>query len=127
MKYISSENELQEITSTQKRELSALKDQLDVEIKKGSEARDYYRHNRFWRPITEERDVHIFTCARDVQHDRDNKRGLGGRTNVDMWDYRSVFDITHFFASNYPNTKVTIEEPVSKLGDNDLKRSSCTC
>jgi len=121
--YINSDKDYQKKRAYQKIELDTLKIQLENEIKKGSEARDYYRHNRFWRPITEKKDVHIFTCARDVPGNLDNKRGQGGRTNIDMWDYRSVFDITHFFASNYPNTKVTIEDPVSKLGDNDLKEA----
>ncbi len=121
--YINSEKELNKLVIVQEEKLKKLWRQLDIITKKGAEARDYYRHNRFWRPIIEKKNVHIFTCARDVPHDPENKRGQGGRTNIDMWDYRSVFDITHFFASNFPNTKVTIVDPVSKLGDNDLKEA----
>jgi hypothetical protein len=103
---------------------TSLQNQLNQERRIVTEARDYYRHNRFWRPISENRHVHIFTCARDVPDDPNNRRGQGGRTNIDMWDYRSVLDITHFFASNFPISKVTIEDPMSKLHGVDLEQAS---
>lgn len=97
-----------------------LQEQLIQEKRKVEEARDYYRHARFWKPFANKKDIHIFTCARDIPQDRNNTRGQGGRTNIDKWDYRAVLDITHFFASNYPSTKVTIEDPMSKLQGVDL-------
>ncbi len=100
-----------------------IQSQLEQAKQKVEEARDYYRHNRFWRPIAENRDIHIFTCGRDIPHDPKSSRGYGGRTNIDVWDYRAVLDITHFFASNYPNTKVTIEDPMSKLHGQDIEQA----
>ena len=102
-------------------EISRLQNLLEQERRKVSEARNYYRRNRFWGPISEHHEVHIFTCGRNVQSNPDNPRGPGGRTGIDMWDYRAVLDITHFFASNYPNAKVTIEDPRSKLHGRDLE------
>lgn len=104
-----------------KEEINAkLLELLNQEKRKVEEARDYYRHARFWRPIAENKDIHIFTCARDITKDRIDNRGKGCRTIIDKWDYRAVLDITNFFASNYPNTRVTIEDPISKLQEVNL-------
>lgn len=117
------------LTATQCNDtVSGLQKRLDAESRKVQEAQRYYRHSRFWWPFADHRDVHIFTCARDVRFDPSGSsgktmRGQGGRTNIDMWDYRAVLDITHYFASNYPNAKVTIEDPMSKLHDADLQDS----
>lgn len=94
--------------------------ELVKEKRKVAEAQRYYRYNRFWGPIVKNRDVHIFTCGRVTSHDPKSGRGYGGRTSIDLWDFRAVLNITDFFASNYPNTKVTIEDPVSKLVVKDL-------
>lgn len=102
-------------------EIRLLKEQLEQQTRKLEEAQGYYRHRRFWSPLAANRDVHIFTCARDVAYNPNSSRGYGGRTNIDIWDYRAVLDISHFFASNYPNTKVTIEDPVHKLNGRDLE------
>jgi len=105
-------------------EIRLLKNQLEQQTRKVEEAQSYYRHRRFWGPISANRDVHIFTCARDVAYDPNSSRGYGGRTNIDIWDYRAVLDISHFFASNYPNAKVTIEDPVHKLHGRDIEESA---
>jgi TIR domain len=115
--------ELKQATAQQNVKISLLESQLEQERRKVEEAQAYYRHNRFWGPVTRNRDVHIFTCARDVPHASGSTRGYGGRTNIDMWDYRAVLDITEFFAANYPNTKVKIEDPMSKLHDKDLEQA----
>jgi hypothetical protein len=94
--------------------------ELEQEKRKVAEAQRYYRYNRFWGPIVKNRDVHIFTCGRVIMHDPNSGRGYGGRTSIDLWDFRAVLNITDFFASNYPYTRVTIEDPVSKLGVQDL-------
>ncbi|WP_395744495.1 toll/interleukin-1 receptor domain-containing protein [Prosthecobacter sp.] len=87
------------------------------------EARNYYQHRRFWGPFAEKRDVHIFTCGRDSPPQKDRPRGTGGfRTGIDKWDYRAALGIAHFFASNYPGTKVTIEDPASKLQQEDINK-----
>jgi hypothetical protein len=115
--------ELKQATAKQNVRISLLESQLEQEKRKVGEARGYYRYNRFWGPISENQDVHIFTCARDVPHISGSTRGYGGRTNIDMWDYRAVLEITEFFASNYPNAKVKIEDPMSKLHDKDLEQA----
>jgi hypothetical protein len=96
---------------------------LDQEEKKVSEARKYYQHERFWHQIAQNKKIHIFTCGRDVPHDPKGPRGFGGRTNIDVWDYRSVFDLTHFFSSRYPGTTILIEDPMSKLHEQDLEQA----
>jgi hypothetical protein len=115
--------ELKQATAQQHAKISVLEVQLEQERRKVEEARAYYRYNRFWGPISKNQDVHIFTCARDVEHVAGSARGYGGRTNIDMWDYRAVLEITEFFASNYPNVKVKIEDPMSKLHNNDLEQA----
>ncbi|MFX0198719.1 MAG: toll/interleukin-1 receptor domain-containing protein [Candidatus Hodarchaeota archaeon] len=97
--------------------------QLEQAKRKVSEAQEYYGYNRFWGPIATNGNVHIFTCGRDIPHDPNNRRGYGGRTNIDLWDYRGVLDINRFFASNYPNVRVIIEDPISKLHGQDLEQA----
>jgi hypothetical protein len=110
-------------TKEKEEDVSSLQTQLEQEKRKVQEARDYYQYHRFWRPIADHGAVHVFTCGRDVQHDSNNPRGYGGRTNIDVWDYRAVLDITHFFASRYPNTKISIEDPTSKLHGQDFSNA----
>jgi hypothetical protein len=105
-----------------KNALSYQKQSLEQEEKKVAEAREYYQHERFWHQIASSNNIHIFTCGRDVKHDPNSPRGYGGRTNIDVWDYRAVFDLTHFFSSRYPGTRITIEDPMSKLHELDLQQ-----
>jgi hypothetical protein len=105
-----------------KEKISGLEEDLKQAKLKVGEAQDYYRYNRFWGPISKTRDVHIFTCARDLAYDPKSSRGDGGRTNIDLWDYRAVLDITRFLAGTFPHVKVTIEDPISKLHGNDLEK-----
>lgn len=105
-------------------EAKALEDSLAREREKVAEARKYYRHRRFWGPFAENRDVHIFTCGRDIPPDAARPRGTGGfRTNIDKWDYRAVLGIAHYFALNYPGTRLTIEDPESKLQQEDIAKT----
>lgn len=86
--------------------------------KKVREAFGHYGQTRFWKPFSRHGHLHIFTCGRDVSPEK--HRGSGGRTNIDRWDYQTVLQITHFFAENFPGTKVKIEDPVAKLAASDL-------
>jgi hypothetical protein len=110
--------------SGQSARIQSLQEELEKERKKVKEAQNYYRYNRFWGPVTKGRKVHIFTCARDFAYDDKSTRGHGGRTNIDLWDYRSVLDITKFLAANYPQVKVAIEDPISKLHGEDLDKAT---
>lgn len=104
-------------------EKEALHKELASERAKVVEARKYYRHRRFWEPFAANRDIHIFTCGRDIPPDDTRPRGTAGfRTNIDKWDYRAVLGIAHFFASNYPGTRLTIEDPASKLHQEDINK-----
>jgi hypothetical protein len=79
----------------------------------------HFLYSKFWSPIvSDSREIHIITCARDTT-ETDN-RGPGGRTNIDKWDYTTVLEITHFLALKYPQTKVVIEPPTSKLSAFEL-------
>jgi hypothetical protein len=50
-----------------------------------------------------------------------NSLRLGTGKISTLWDYRAVLDITHFFALNFSETKITIEDSVSKLHGEDLE------
>ena len=115
---------LRELEKKSQREKEELENHLTKERVKVAEARKYYLHRRFWGPFAENRDVHIFTCGRDIHPDKTNPRGTGGyRTNIDKWDYRAVLGIAHYFASTYPGTKLTIEDPASKLQQADIDKT----
>jgi hypothetical protein len=90
--------------------------------KRDGEAFNHYRRSRFWRPLTNDYNVHIFTCGRDTPPGDGAPRP--SRTTIDKWDYRTVLDITHFMNRHYPATHVQIEDPVSKLSATDLKQQS---
>lgn len=78
------------------------------------QAFQYYRHARFWKPFAAEgQRLHVFTCGRDTREEPGH-RGHGGRTNIDIWDYRTAVDLTHHFARHHREIGVQIEQPVSK-------------
>ncbi len=54
----------------------------------------------------------VFTCARGAPPDRNR---IGGRTNVDKWDYRSVAELAFFLANTYKQAQMTIEAPIEKI------------
>ena len=116
----SCQERLEDMIKETKEKVVSLESELEKEKSKVIEARDFYRHHRFWQPIAENGEVHVFTCGRDVKPDLETTRGFGGRTNIDVWDYRAVFDIAHFFSSRYSNTKIIIEDPTSKLQGEDF-------
>jgi len=102
------------IKSTLERVGSSL-DRIDARL---GQVRQYYKRRRFWDPVVGGTGTHVFTCGRGVP--RDPLRGGGGRTNIDMWDYQTVLDITHFLASRYRRTDVKIEDPEGKITNEDL-------
>ena len=108
--------------TTSRQEIDQLATELEAEretsTKKVREAFSYYGQTRFWKPFSRHGHLHIFTCGRDVPPEK--HRGSGGRTNIDRWDYRTVLQINHFFAENFPGTNVTIEDPVAKLAAEEL-------
>jgi hypothetical protein len=116
IKFLSAEK----LTVRQERDqlASELEAERETAAKKVREAFGHYGQTRFWKPFSRHGHLHIFTCGRDVSPEK--HRGSGGRTNIDRWDYQTVLQITHFFAENYPGTKVTIEDPVAKLVAEDL-------
>ena len=118
-----SKQRLDELERRAEKEKKDLEEALAIERAKVSEARKYYGHRRFWEPFAANKEVHIFTCGRDIPPDETRPRGTGGfRTNIDKWDYRAVLGIAHFFASNYPGTEFIIEDPASKLQQEDIGR-----
>src|SRR5207237_736715 len=76
--------------------------------RRDKEAFGHYRRSRFWRQLASDTNVHIFTCGRDTPPDNATGR-RGSRTTIDMWDYKTVLDLTHFLNRYYPATHVKIE------------------
>jgi hypothetical protein len=54
----------------------------------------------------------VFTCARGAPQDENR---VGGRTNVDKWDYRSVAELAFFLANKYKQAEMSIEAPEEKV------------
>jgi hypothetical protein len=118
------DQKFRDLENKAEKERQRLEEDLAKERLKVADARKYYRHSRFWGPFAENRDVHIFTCGRDIPPDDTRPRGTGGvRTNIDKWDYRAVLGIAHYFASTYPGTRLTIEDPASKLQQEDIDKT----
>ena len=109
--------------------MTRVKASLDDQEARVREAFDKYDYSRLWRREwgATKNGIHIFTCARDLSmkdagrgaampgSDPNSPRPRGGRTNIDIWDFQTVLDLTRFFASAYSKVHVTIEDPVSKL------------
>ncbi len=104
--------------------LTDANEKLDQTKKLARQAFDYYRHSRFWKPFSEPsgQDLHIFTCGRDTAEEM-TQRGMGGRTNIDKWDYQAAVDITHHFARYHRDIGVVIEQPVSKARIDESTRA----
>jgi hypothetical protein len=102
--------------------ITRLTKRLEYEETRVGEAFNDYHYSRFWHPgWGQSEGIHIFTCARDQAYDPTWKRGRGGRTTIDKWDYQTVLDLTRFFGARYPDVNVTIEDPVSKLSLAEIK------
>ena len=101
--------------------LESVQEELVQTRKLAREAFEYYRQARFWMPFLQEHRLHVFTCGRDMTEDK--KRGSGGRTNIDKWDYQTAVDITHHFAWHQRRIRVQIEQPVSKARIDEQTRS----
>ena len=74
-----------------------------------------YLYRKFWDPILRNRDLHIMTCARDTE-----KTHRGRRTDIDKWDYTAVSELSRFLALKYPNSRVKISAPTSKLSNDKI-------
>ncbi len=104
-------------------------DRLQEEIKEVEElhrkAFEYYKFRRFWHSfVNDEEGVSIFACGRDAPKGsaQISRTTDGGRTNIDVWDYRSAIDFTQYFAKEHPAISVTIEDPVPKDPMEETKR-----
>lgn len=73
-----------------------------------------YLYKKTWNPFLGNGNLHIMTCARDTKEEH-----RGPRTNIDKWDYTTVSELSYFLALKYPNAKVTITPPMSKLEDDE--------
>ena len=100
------------------RDLEQLKSQFKGIIpeidKNWTEEQNNYLHKGLWDPILKNRELHIMTCARDIEEEH-----RGARTNIDKWDYETVSKLTHFLALRYPKAEVKISNPISKLLDDE--------
>jgi hypothetical protein len=86
-----------------------------------------YPYRRVWDPFLghdvsdpslRHKKIHVITCARKAlpSVDRD------GRTDIDMWDFTSVSELSVFIAQKYETTEVLIEKPKNKEELGELKR-----
>ena len=111
-RYKEDKNEIE--TNLQEREIE-LGQQLMLANSKVKDAFQHYGQKRFWEPFSKNKTLHIFTCGRSAPSNSGDGGRRGARTNIDKWDYQTVLCITHFFAENYPNTRVIIEDPLEKI------------
>jgi len=81
---------------------------------------------QLWNPFLEDKNIRIFTCARNV--DASGRDGIqkksrikGKRTNVDKCDYKTVTELAFFIVQNYPTAEVNFSEPQSKKNKSEIK------
>lgn len=107
--------------ATLRQDLIDARAELDQERDLARRSFEFYQHRRFWQPFSSGRkELHIFTCGRDVH---DGTIARGGRTNIDKWDYQAAIDITHHFARQHHDSGVEIEQPGSKAVVNEKTRA----
>jgi hypothetical protein len=90
-------------------ELEQILPNIDRDFKRDREDHPY---RRVWDPfILQHKDIHIMTCARGMQEDKDR---TGGRTDIDLWDFKSVSELSLFIAQRYDSAKVPLDPPKNK-------------
>lgn len=88
-------------------ELAQILPTIDADFKK--EKGDYL-YRRVWDPFVGQKEIRVITCAREALSSLDR----GRRTNVDLWDFNSVKDLSFFIAQKYETAKAPIERPKNK-------------
>lgn len=107
--------------------LPSIFDELEI-------ARDNNLVKQLWDPFFADKNIQIFTCARNVDdRNRSSKKamnanqqyligtGRGKRTNIDKCDYRTVTDFTYFIVQNYQTAEIHFSKPRSKKNYKELK------
>jgi hypothetical protein len=73
--------------------------------------------SKLWRDFASDGVVHISTCGRNVGPSEG--RGPGGRTNLDIWDYKTVLDLTRFLSRDHPSIRIELDDPLAKIESSD--------
>ena len=81
----------------------------------------HYHHNFIWNYIDKSKDVRILTSALCMPESNDCKSEHDDRINIDMWEYRAVLDLNHYFATNYSEVITIIEHPLIKLNKQGIE------
>lgn len=97
-------------------------------------AKDNNLVKQLWDPFFKDKNIQIFTCARNVEDKNRNikkkkngdkqdliESGRGKRTNIDKCDYKTVTDFTYFIVQNYQTAEIHFSKPRSKKNYNELK------
>jgi hypothetical protein len=91
-----------------RRELEQILPTIDRDFKRDREDHPY---RCVWDPFLQHKNIHVVTCARGMQEDKDR---TGGRTNIDLWDFKSVSELSLFIAQRYDSAKVPLDPPKNK-------------
>lgn len=96
------------------RELEQILPTIDADFKKEKE--DYLYH-QIWDPFLTRKSIRVITCARQASHSEDR----GKRTNIDMWDFTSVSELSFFIAQKFETATVATRQPKNKRSAAELK------
>jgi hypothetical protein len=96
-------------------ELRLILPTIDSDFKK-DKADNPYR--RVWDPFLKNKELHVITCARENVADNLDR---GARTDIDLWDFTSVSQLSFFIAQKYESANVPIEHPRNKESSRNLK------
>ncbi len=96
------------------RELEQILPTIDADFKKEKE--DYLYH-QIWDQFLTRKSIRVITCARQASHSEDR----GKRTNIDMWDFTSVSELSFFIAQKFETATVATRQPKNKRSAAELR------
>jgi hypothetical protein len=76
-----------------------------------------YPYHRIWDPFRQHEEIQVLTCAREMKEDADRD----ARTDIDLWDFESVSQLSLFIAQMYESVKVKIKKPKNKPRCDELE------
>lgn len=88
---------------------------IDRDFKRDREDHPY---RLVWDPfVLQHKNIHVITCAREMPKDDDR----GARTDIDLWDFKSVSELSLFIAQRYDSAKVPLDPPKNKRRLHELQ------
>jgi hypothetical protein len=80
--------------------------------KKYSEEKKQYYHKIIFDRFANKQQLEIVACARNQNNCAE--RGPGARTNIDLWDYQTVSELSSFLSQLYQQTvRINLSNPVT--------------